>query len=66
MYKTIYNEETNLWTGLNKVPLYNLNVSVGQVVLEALDRDPDSLGQVPNFFLLVCVNKVTLNRNTLP
>lgn len=46
MYRTIYDEETKMWTGLSKVPLYNLSVSVGQVILESLDRDPDKIGQV--------------------
>lgn len=46
MYRTQYNEESKMWTGLSKVPLYNLSVSVGQVILESLDRDPDKIGQV--------------------
>lgn len=46
MYRTIYDKDTKVWTGLRKLPLYHPNVSVGQVILEALDRNPLKIGQV--------------------
>lgn len=46
MYRTIFDEKLKQWSGLPKIALYNPNVSVGQVILEALDRAPQKMGQV--------------------
>lgn len=46
MFHTNFDENTLTWSGLQKVPTYNSNVTVGQVVLEALQRNPKKIGQV--------------------
>lgn len=49
MYRTIYDKEIKEWSGIRKYPLYHPNVSVGQVILEALNRNPQKIGQVNNY-----------------
>lgn len=46
LFHTTFDEETKTWYGLPGVPMYNPNVSVGQVLLEALRRYPEKIGQV--------------------
>lgn len=63
-YSTIFDEKTKTWKGLPKVPKYNANVSVGQVVLEALSREPNKIGQVNKSFELYNPINVFFNNKT--
>lgn len=46
MFATIYNDSKKYWQGVPRVPLYNRDVSIGQVLLDALERQPNEIGQV--------------------
>lgn len=46
MYKTFYNENEKIWTGVRTTPFYNENLSVGQVILHSLESNPNQVGQV--------------------
>lgn len=57
MYRTIYDKKMKQWSGQPKIALYNPNVSVGQVILEALHRAPDKIGQVNEIQFFLVHNK---------
>lgn len=46
MFATTYNDLEKSWKGAPRIPLLNRDVSIGQVLLDALDRQPNEIGQV--------------------
>lgn len=62
MFHTTYNEETKTWHGLPRTPTYNPNVSVGQILLEALGRYPKKIGQVSIPYHLLLMLSVVINK----
>lgn len=46
MFDTIYNESEKSWHGVDRVPVFNRDVSIGQVMLDALERHPNGIAQV--------------------
>jgi len=47
--KTYFDDVNKIWSGKVKAPLYNNAVSLGQVALEMLNRNPNKIGQVGSF-----------------
>lgn len=56
MYRTTFDQKTKIWYGPNTVPHYNPNVSVGQVLLHALGKCPNKIGQVIISFSFSSIN----------
>lgn len=54
MYRVKFDEREKIWSGLDLEPLYNAKVSVGRVILDALQRNPKKVLQVNdnNYFSL--------------
>ncbi|XP_037028941.1 4-coumarate--CoA ligase 1-like [Bradysia coprophila] len=46
MFSTIFDEKEKLWTGLSRAPHYNINLSVGQAILQSLESNPNKIGQI--------------------
>lgn len=39
-------DDTKIWSGPSSLPIYNKNVSIGQVLLNTLNMNPWKVGQV--------------------
>lgn len=54
MYRVKFDEKEKIWSGLDFPPLYNSKVSLGRVILSALERNPKKVLQVSdnNYFSL--------------
>lgn len=46
MWKVNFNSETKVWSGPNLPSLFGSQLSVGQLVLWLLDRNPSKIAQV--------------------
>lgn len=46
MFSTFYDKETKLWSGRAKLPLYNPQVSLGQVMLDSMCNYGSKIAQV--------------------
>lgn len=46
MLQTTYDEATKTWSGLKTTPIFNPNDSVAQIILNALQRNSNKIGQV--------------------
>lgn len=46
MYHTSFDAATKTWTGPKTLPVFNPNVSAAQVILNALNNNPNKIGQV--------------------
>lgn len=48
MYRTIFNAEEKLWSGVDLPSLYNPKISLGHVLLRAMKSNPHKIAQVRN------------------
>lgn len=46
MNSTFFEKEIKVWHGRLTTPIYNPNVSIGQVILDCLQKNPNKIGQV--------------------
>lgn len=46
MFQTNFNSANKLWSGKKCSPIYNPKASIGQIVLDALNRNPEKVVQV--------------------
>lgn len=46
MFRTRYDDDTKIWSGPPWVPNYYPNVNAAQVLLDALGRNPQRIGQI--------------------
>ncbi|KAI8124318.1 4-coumarate--CoA ligase 3 [Lucilia cuprina] len=44
--KTIYHEAEKIWSGIKTKPEYGEKDSIGKVIFESLQRDPEGIGQI--------------------
>jgi hypothetical protein len=45
-YKTEFDSTTKIWSGPTTLPLYNPNITIGQVVLDTAEKDAAKICQV--------------------
>jgi hypothetical protein len=45
-YKTEFDPTTKIWSGPTTLPLYNPNITIGQVVLDTAEKDAAKICQV--------------------
>lgn len=45
-HRTFYDEKTKTWRGPRKNYLFNKHVTIGEVILTELEKDPNKIGQV--------------------
>ena len=50
-----FDEVNKIWSGSPAVQIFNPNASLGQVILWSLQRNPNKIGQVRNFFIVFLV-----------
>lgn len=48
MFRTSYDEDTRIWSGPLPALMYHPNVNAGQVLFDALGRNPQMIGQISN------------------
>lgn len=61
-FQTTYDPSTKTWSGDRFVPTFHPNVNAAQVVLEALHRNPDYIGQInENNGLMLSNREIALN-----
>lgn len=58
MFHTIYDADTKTWSGRKTAPMYHPNVNVAQVLLDALQRNPNHIGQISENNGLRLTNRV--------
>lgn len=58
MFKTTYNSDAKLWTGLDRLEIYEPSDTLGKIILDALDG-PLKVIQVILFILYVQINSIT-------
>lgn len=51
MFRSVFDEETKLWSGADIPPLYNPNISIGQVLMRSLKLFGSKIAQVRIDFL---------------
>lgn len=49
MFRTIFNPEEQLWSGMAQPSLYNPKISLGHVLLRAMKSNSQKTAQVGNF-----------------
>ncbi|XP_068147490.1 uncharacterized protein [Drosophila tropicalis] len=56
LFPTFYNDETKIWSGAERVKLYNENCSVGQIIFNSLKNWPDNVIQITHMDGTVATN----------
>lgn len=46
LFHTTYNSSTKVWSGPLLPPIYHPDVNAAQVLLDAMNRDPEAIGQI--------------------
>lgn len=46
MFHVTFNEKTKIWSGASTIPVFNKDLSVGAAFLDALQKNPNKIGQV--------------------
>lgn len=62
MFRTIFNADDKLWSGVAQPSLYNPKISLGHVLLRAMKSNPTKIAQVRT--LRIFVEFFALSRST--
>uniref|UniRef100_B4MPV6 GK21534 n=1 Tax=Drosophila willistoni TaxID=7260 RepID=B4MPV6_DROWI len=64
LFPTFYNEENKIWSGAERIKLYNDNCSVGQIIFNNLKNWPDNIIQITHMDDTVVTNAEFLTWST--
>lgn len=59
MFRTIFNADEKLWSGVAQPSLYNPKISLGHVLLRAMKSNPTKVAQVRTLRIFVAFARFT-------